>query len=487
MRRRTLLAAAAGAAVGATAMPATASADYTTTINPGTGWGTWEGWGTSLAWWAGVFGNRDDLADALFTTNSVPFGGASLPGLGLNIVRYNAGASSWNSIGGQSMVASPHIPRFKQMEGYWLDWQSSDPGSASWNWSVDAAQRSMVGKARDRGANLFELFSNSPMWWMCNNHNPSGAADGSNNLQSWNYRQHAVYLATIARYARDHWGVNFTSVEALNEPSSGWWKADGTQEGCHVDAAIQQTVITDLRSELDARGLTGTMVSASDETSYDLALSTWTALGSAQGSVGRINVHGYQYGGGRRDLLYAAARNAGKKLWNSEYGDGNASGLSLASNLNLDLRWLHPTAWVYWQALDIPGWGLIEADNGVATLGGVATKYFVLAQYSRHIRPGMQIIDGGEGNTVAAYDPSARRLVIVTTNYGTGQWINFDLSRFGTVTGGAGGLVQRWATDTGGGGDRYTYHADTYLHGSVFWSWFSPNTVQTFQIDNVVR
>src|SRR5438876_6209702 len=33
-------------------------ADYSTTINPQTTWGTWEGWGTSLCWWANVFGNR---------------------------------------------------------------------------------------------------------------------------------------------------------------------------------------------------------------------------------------------------------------------------------------------------------------------------------------------------------------------------------------------------------------------------------------------
>ena len=35
-------------------------------------------------------------------------------------------------------------------------------------------------------------------------------------------------------------------------------------------------------------------------------------------------VHGYEYGGGRRDLLYDAVRGAGKKLWNSEYGEGTS-------------------------------------------------------------------------------------------------------------------------------------------------------------------
>lgn len=54
-----------------------------------------------------------------------------------------------------------------------------------------------------------------------------------------------------------------------------------------------------------------------------------------------MNTHGYQQGGGRRDLLYAATR--GKRLWNSEYGEEDSTGLSLASNLNLDFAWLHNT------------------------------------------------------------------------------------------------------------------------------------------------
>ncbi len=57
------------------------------------------------------------------------------------------------------------------------------------------------------------------MWWMCDNHNPSGNADGGqDNLQTWNHQQHAVYLATIAKYAHDNWGFDFHSVEAFNEP-----------------------------------------------------------------------------------------------------------------------------------------------------------------------------------------------------------------------------------------------------------------------------
>ncbi len=215
----------------------------------------------------------------------------------------------------------------------------------------------MLLKAKARGANRLELFSNSPMWWMCNNHNPSGSNSGlSDNLQSWNDDQHAIYLATVAKYAQDNWGITFDFVEAFNEPIANWWTSTGTQEGCHFAQSTQAAVIGYLRSELDNLGLTSMKIAASDENTYDGALATWNSFNStAKGQIDRVNTHGYQYGSGRRDLLYSGT--VGKKLWNSEYGESDGTGVSLAANLNLDFRWLHPTAWCYWQALDSGGWG----------------------------------------------------------------------------------------------------------------------------------
>jgi galactan endo-1,6-beta-galactosidase len=162
-------------------------ADYTTTIDPTQTWGTWQGWGTSLAWWANVFGDRDDLADAVFSMNlEVSVNNATLPGLGMNIARYNAGASSSVQIGSEKMVSSPSCPSWKHIEGFWLNWDSANASSPSWDWNRDANQVAMLQKAKKRAGSTFvaELFSNSPMWWMCLNHNPSGSATGSeNNLQ----------------------------------------------------------------------------------------------------------------------------------------------------------------------------------------------------------------------------------------------------------------------------------------------------------------
>lgn len=480
--RRALLGAAAGATVAGTLLGGEpARADATIAIRPSADFGAWEGWGTSLAWWGNVFGNRDDFADIFFTTKSTAYNGVTLPGLGLNIARYNLGASSWNSVTGETMVASPNIPSYKQIQGFWQDWNNTDPGSSAWNWNADANQRAALVKATQRGA-MSELFANSPMWWMCLNHNPSGASGGGNNLQPWNYAQHGYHLAVTARHARDSWGVTFRTVDPFNEPSSNWWTATGTQEGCHIDASIQRTVLANLRSALDAQGLSGVGISASDETSYDLARTTWNSFDTATKAVVRqVNVHGYQGSGGRRDLLYSDVHGAGKVLWNSETGDSDGSGITLAKNLCLDWTWLHPTAWVYWQVMDpSSGWAAIAYDPNSRTPGAVQPKFYVLAQFTRHLRPGMRILNTGNGSAAAAYDAAAKRLVIVAVNTGSAQTLTFDLSAFASVTGG----VTRWTT-VPASSDRYTRRTDVALSGKSVRLAFPAASVQTLQIDGV--
>jgi galactan endo-1,6-beta-galactosidase len=482
--RRAVLTAAGATVAGSALGIRPAHADATIGVDPGADHGAWEGWGTSLAWWANVFGDRDDFADLFFTTKSVPYQGTTLPGLGLTIARYNLGACGWNSIDGESMVASPNIPRFKQIEGFWQDYRNEDPASSAWNWNVDAKQRAALVKATQRGA-VSELFANSPMWWMCNNHNPSGAAGGGLNLQPWNHRQHAHHLAVTARRARDQWGVTFRTVDPFNEPSANWWRADGTQEGCHIDAQTQRSVLAHLRTELDRQGLGGVAIAASDETNFDAARATWNSFDAAtKALVSQVNVHGYGPDT-RRDLLYNAVRADRKVLWNSEHGDGDGSGLAMARNLCMDWRWLHPTAWCYWQVMDpSAGWGAIRYAGTTGTAGAVETKYYVLAQFTRHLRAGMRMLDTGADHTVTGYDPSARRLVIVALNAGAAQTLTFDLSRFGQVTGGANGAVTRWST-VPAGADRYTERTDVRVPDKRVSVPFPAASVQTLQIDGV--
>src|SRR5512147_2612295 len=77
----------------------------------------WEGWGSSLAWWARAIGgtrSADEYADLLYTTKSTE----GYPGLGLNVVRYNLGGGGVNQ---PRENKGPKLQWQMDMHGYWVD------------------------------------------------------------------------------------------------------------------------------------------------------------------------------------------------------------------------------------------------------------------------------------------------------------------------------------------------------------------------------
>src|SRR5260370_8755635 len=127
------------------------SAQTTITVDPHSVFQTFEGWGTSLCWWANMAGKfspptRMRMAQDLFTLNN--------GGLGLTIVRFNAG-------GGENPALPNTMELRARMDGYW-------PGpDQSYNWHADQTQRAILGDAIEaaRAAGLrpsFEVFAHSP-------------------------------------------------------------------------------------------------------------------------------------------------------------------------------------------------------------------------------------------------------------------------------------------------------------------------------------
>jgi hypothetical protein len=92
----------------------------------------------------------------------------------------------------------------------------------------------------------------------------------------------------------------------------------------------------------------------------------------------------------------------------------------------MDLRDMRAEAWVLWQ----PDWNVIAFDPK----GGAPhpkKQFYTLAQYTRFIRPGFQIISaGGAYNTLAAYSPASKRLVLISTNWDSRVSNDLDLSAF---------------------------------------------------------
>jgi len=437
--------------------PAQQSALETTTVkvDPTKNFGQWEGWGSSLAWWAHAIGgtaNADYYADLIYTTKST----GGYPGLGLNIVRYNVGGGGINQ---PLENKGAKLQWQMDVHGYWADPNHGDP--TTWNWSVDGTQRSLMQKARARGANVFEMFSDSPMWWMNSNRSTSGSDTGGDCLAPKDYDRFTFYLASVARYSADHWGVNFDSVEPFNEPSADWWKYPGRQEGCHFEIATQEKIVESLRRALDREHLNNVVIAAADENNVDAGLNTWNSYSAAsRGLVGLINVHGYSngtepYRGPNRVELRRVIGT--KRLWQSEYGDGDASGYTMAQAIIRDVKELRPSAWVYWQPVepDVPeyGWGLINADyvdthdkpsSENTPLVRVNRKFYVYGQFTRYVRPGSELIAVDDANSVAVYDRSSRKLVVVKVTGDIPEEETLDISRFSAV----GESVQLIATTT---------------------------------------
>lgn len=386
-----------------------ATADYAAVVDPSIVHQKWDGWGTSLCWWAHIVGGypepvRSDLCVKMFKD------------LGINVVRYN--------IGGGDDPTHTHMERRAAVPGY----LSPD---GKWDWTADAEQRWILQKAKALGANRFEAFSNSPPYWMTISGCAAGAKDGGNNLDPSRYDEFANYLAEVVKHFHDHWGIAFETLEPMNEPTGGWWKYGGRQEGCNVKMGpAQEGLILATKKALEARR-SKTLVAASDENMNTWAVQAWNALTPAgKAAVSRINTH--SYGGAAQKELHEAASRDGKPLWVSEYGDGDASGLKMARQIVRDLRWAQPSVWTYWQVIDQgrSGWGLFDMDmNGGKTDYVVNEKYFVFANFSRFIRPGSRFVDIADENSVAAL--SGRNLVVVTVNpTDAPETVDYDLSRF---------------------------------------------------------
>lgn len=475
----------------------TVRAAVTVTISPADTYainnGIFEGWGSSLCWWA----NRVGYSDSLSQQAAELFYGDD--GLRLNIARFN--------IGGGDDPTHDHITRTdSNMPGY----TRYEGGRVTYDWTADANQRNVLQRCVSEAGEdmIVEMFSNSPPYYMtksgCSTGNTSA---GSNNLRDDSYTAFAEYLAEVCLHYERDWGIKVQSVEAMNEPYTDFWGAySKKQEGCHFDIGNSESkIILELQKAMAARGMSDVILCGTDETSIDLQIDAYNALSSdAKKAISRIDTH--TYGGSKRSQLKETALSAGKNLWMSEVdGKGTAgtnagsmgSGLWLAERITTDCNQLNASAWILWQLIDnhvcAAGWNG-KSDSGMPNINdgfwGVAVadhdqgqiilskKYYAFGQYTRYIRPGMTMLNSS-GTTMAAFDKQNGQLVLVAYNTaGSASDMTFDLTQFDTVGDNAQTIrtsqTENWA-DAG----------SAAISGGMLKVSLAPNSVTTFLIDGV--
>jgi O-glycosyl hydrolase len=392
-----------------------------------------EGWGTALAWGGVVVGGwpdekRTDIADKLFSLEV---------GLGLNVVRYN--------IGGGPNPPDKNCGRMRpggDVPGYL-------PVEGQWDWSADANQRWFLQAAKERGANLFLAFSDSPPAWMTISGCTNGAADGGNNLSPENYPKFADYLVTVIEHFRDEWGIQFHALAPLNEPNSDWWRQSGRQEGTAFDRPAQVAMINTLAEAMAARGLSDVLLAVADTNTVDEMVGNWSYYPpETQAHIGLLTTHTYGTSPLAAENLRRIARQQGKKLWMTEFGAGPGPydlhsmlpALDLALRIVHDMKYLSPSAWIVWDGLESDEenqpnnilWGLITARYlGNTYEYHLTRQYYAMGNFSKFVRPGAQIIGTRDSRTLAAYSKADGQLILVTFNtFPEDRQTTYDLRAF---------------------------------------------------------
>ena len=402
------------AAWGQKNVAATAAGDVVNyEVNPQSVRQQFDGWGVSLCWWAGQCGKwSDDKIDEIVTWLVSP------EGLNYSHFRYNIG-------GGDDPLnrhCTPHhMGQGKglraEMEGF------KDSINDVYHWERDAAQRKIMLKIREKRPDaVFEAFSNSCPYYMTYSGCVGGHTDGGkDNLRPEYYEAFAHYLVDVCKYYKDVYGIEFKTLEPFNESATNYWRANGSQEGCHFDYQSQINFIRVLEPILRQSGLK-TVISAADETSVGHAiegLNQYVAAGVDK-YIAQWNTHTYEGSIEEKARYGEMVRKTGKRFWMSETGAGGrglAGNLKLAQRLIDDMRYLQPEAWIDWQYMEENNdqWCTVRGDFRAQTYARVK-NYYVRQQCSRFIKRGYSIVESGCHQSLAAVSADGRTLVIVALN-----------------------------------------------------------------------
>ncbi|WP_258724924.1 RICIN domain-containing protein [Cellulomonas sp. NS3] len=459
-------AAAPPAAAPAPAAPAPGTPGVTVRPDPTYQGAPFEGWGTSLVWFANATGDypdevRDALADLVFGDE----------GLNLNIARYNIGGGN-----------APDVPDYLRpggaVEGWWAapegttrtdtDWWSADD-PADWNEDADQTQRWWVDRIKD-DVTHWETFSNSPPWFQTVSGYVSGGFDASaEQVRADRVTDFAEYVVGVTERLEDAHGITVDTVDPLNEPNTSYWRTTlgpdgnptgGRQEGAHVGPERQQEILTALAQALEGSS-TGAAISAMDETNPGTFATNWNAYTpEVRDLVAQLNVH--TYGTGQRTTVRDIAKAEDKPLWMSEvegsWGNGQdfesmVPGLGMADRIVDDLRELEPTAWVFWQPVEDydnmkPGgesaaganWGSIQlpfdctAEDTLETCPIYTnTKFDTVRNFTHFIEPGDRLVAVDDPASVAAVDDEGATVVHLNETT-EARAVTLDLSAFGKVS-----------------------------------------------------
>ncbi len=381
--------------------------------------------------------NKNQIAKLLFSTND---------GIGLSFWRFNLGAGI----------------NHQTIRDDWRTVESFGVSEGRYDWTRQANERWFLRAAKARGVQQFAATVYSPPPWLTRNGLSNLGADtnSTTNLKPGAAPAFARYLTDILRHFRDDPDlaerIDFNYVFPVNEPQ---WEWQNSQEGCRYSNGDLKQVFMALKAQLYREGLQTRILGPESGCIPDmyaldqLAREKWRAdygdylrliCGDASLSAcfsGIITYHSYwsddvvtQLFQHRQQLGHELEQHPGWKIWQSEYcimergrDLGMDSALRMARIIHGDLTLVNASSWQWWNAVASEDFksGLIYTDYkqpGDAETIHESKLLWVLGNYSRFIRPGMQRVElrgpqDLKGLLASAYlEPYSGRLVMVFVN-----------------------------------------------------------------------
>lgn len=401
-------------------------------IDPSIRYQTIEGWGeggmdTFIPAWYTLFrpNVHEMIMDSMYKMDSGQM--ANGKGLGLNICRFL-----------MPMGDAPDHDHMTNMIPLANKPFEPEDGVFTWEGHENILWRAKG--AKQRGAKMWASFY-SPPYWLTVSGCTGGSVDGSsNNLRAGEEPRYAKHIVDIMVHFRDEWGIDFEYVSPLNEPDANWWKAQGGSPGCHVDDKQAVVIIKALSEEMKKRNVKAKMHA------HDAAYGNyyWYMENLLKSEVEPIidvmTVHQYITSDESLKKWNELSLQYDKSLWSTEWGDWANAGyphyrpweqsLIQAAKIHEGLKVLKSSAWIIWET----------GFNYNTDMFWLQPRksYWVIAQYSRHVRPGFVQIDSQESvaecKTTAWVNPDGDKLVLVTFNDVKGDMsVSYDLSKFGNV------------------------------------------------------
>lgn len=245
----------AGSANAASAIPDDA---VVVTPNPWYANGPFDGWGTSLAWFANATGNygeegfvtnRDEISKEAYAKaleNGKQLREAFYEsifgedGLDLNMARYNIGGGNATDVA----YGYPFMRQGAAVPGYWADTidgveakqankdqvaEAFDPSDdAHYDWSKGASQEWWLRHGLETGdIDHVEMFANSAPWFLTESGYATGGYDSNaNNLAD--PEKFAQYMVKVTDHLENTYGFEADTIEPFNESETGYWSTPGT-------------------------------------------------------------------------------------------------------------------------------------------------------------------------------------------------------------------------------------------------------------------